>query len=96
MSTQVRALIWVEGTVQGVGYRWWVTQHAERLGLVGHARNLSDGRVEIEAQGGSEAVQELIDMVTERRPRARRPGYTTGCLVEHHPPRPRAAGFHPW
>ena len=60
MSDQAHVVVWVEGNVQGVGYRWWVTQHAEDLGLIGHARNLGDGRVEIEAQGPKAAVDELI------------------------------------
>ncbi|HRL49980.1 MAG TPA: acylphosphatase [Propioniciclava sp.] len=96
MSDQAHVVVWVEGNVQGVGYRWWVTQHAEDLGLIGHARNLGDGRVEIEAQGPKAAVDELIALVTERRPRARRPGHLTGFLVEHRPLRRDSAGFHPW
>ena len=42
------------------------------------------------------AVDELIALVTERRPRARRPGHLTGFLVEHRPLRRDSAGFHPW
>ena len=96
MSEQAHVVIWVEGAVQGVGYRWWVTQHAERLGVSGHARNLGDGRVEIDAQGPSDAVDALVALVTERRPQSRRPGHTAGFLVEHRSLGAQTGSFRPW
>ena len=50
-----RALIRLDGYVQGVGFRGWTQSVARELGVVGSARNLSDGRVEIDAQGSTEA-----------------------------------------
>ena len=49
----------VRGTVQGVGYRWFVLRHARRLGVAGYVRNLLDGRVEVAAHGPAEALGEL-------------------------------------
>lgn len=49
----------VHGTVQGVGFRWWVWRHATRLGLRGLARNLRDGSVEVIADGPERALAEL-------------------------------------
>ena len=43
--------MFVRGAVQGVGFRWWTRARALELGLVGHARNTADGRVEVVAQG---------------------------------------------
>lgn len=49
----------VSGRVQGVGYRWFARGEATRLGLVGYAANLPDGRVEVMAEGDSPALDAL-------------------------------------
>jgi acylphosphatase len=41
----------VSGRVQGVGYRFFTCEAAERHGIGGYARNLRDGRVEVYAVG---------------------------------------------
>jgi len=41
----------VSGQVQGVGFRYYVNKMARRYNLTGWVRNLSDGRVEIMAEG---------------------------------------------
>jgi acylphosphatase len=51
----------VRGRVQGVGFRWWVRETAERLGLEGWVRNRRDGAVELVASGPSEAVARLAE-----------------------------------
>ena len=54
----VRAL--VSGQVQGVGFRWYCTEEAQKLGLVGRVSNLADGDVEVLAQGSADAVSQLV------------------------------------
>jgi len=46
----------MSGLVQGVGYRFFAVRAARGLGISGFARNLPDGRVEVVAQGSSDAL----------------------------------------
>ena len=46
----------VRGRVQGVAFRAHARHEAQRLGLVGHARNLDDGSVEVHAFGDADAL----------------------------------------
>jgi acylphosphatase len=57
--------------VQGVGYRWFARETAERLGVVGWVRNLPDGSVEGEAEGGETAVNEFMQLLKKSHPYAR-------------------------
>src|SRR3954464_2867055 len=52
----------VRGRVQGVGYRMWVEDTAERLGLEGWVRNRRDGSVEAVFAGPEEAVADMIKL----------------------------------
>jgi acylphosphatase len=70
----VRATVTVRGRVQGVGFRWWTRARALELGLVGHARNTSDGRVEVVAQGSRGAVDRLVALLGEQPSTSHRPG----------------------
>jgi acylphosphatase len=50
----------VFGKVQGVYFRHSARIEARRLAIRGMARNLPDGSVEVLAQGGAAAVEELL------------------------------------
>ena len=57
---QARLTAWVEGRVQGVGFRWWARARALELGLAGWAENLEDGRVRVTAEGAPASCGELL------------------------------------
>ncbi len=62
----------VEGHVQGVGFRAYVLERANRLSLTGWVRNLSEGGVEVTAEGARPALEKfLADLY-------RGPGIVTG------------------
>jgi acylphosphatase len=61
----------VSGRVQGVFYRASARQQALRLGLTGHARNLSDGRVEVLAYGEAAALEALERWLWQGPPAAK-------------------------
>ena len=47
----------VTGRVQGVGFRYFAFDAAQREGLHGHVRNLDDGSVEAVAEGEAESLE---------------------------------------
>ena len=57
---KVRAHVYVSGRVQGVFFRSQTADIAQRLGINGWVRNLSDGRVEALFEGEKEQVEEEI------------------------------------
>jgi len=57
----VRARILIEGRLQGMNFRYETQTQATRLGLAGFVRSLSDGRIEIQAQGDKDNVESLLD-----------------------------------
>ena len=59
-GSRVRARLRVTGRVQGVFYRQSTVTEAGRLGLAGSVRNLSDGSVEVVAEGARDAVEGLV------------------------------------
>ncbi|SHJ72682.1 acylphosphatase [Dethiosulfatibacter aminovorans DSM 17477] len=55
----------VKGRVQGVGFRYFTTQWAERFHITGWVRNLYDGSVEIEAEGKMEDLDDFMKKIKE-------------------------------
>lgn len=60
MKKSVR--LYIEGTVQGVFYRAFVKENAERYNVKGFVRNLEDGRVEVFLEGNSDDVNKMIEI----------------------------------
>jgi acylphosphatase len=55
----------IHGKVQGVGYRFFATRVARRLGLKGIIQNLRDGSVEAKVEGDQEKIDEWIEQLRE-------------------------------
>jgi acylphosphatase len=51
---------YISGRVQGVGYRFFAWDAAERQGVTGYVRNLRDGRVEVYAMGTGAQLAALL------------------------------------
>ena len=49
-----------QGRVQGVGFRYYARDVANRCRLTGWVRNLPDGSVELEAQGPADLVDTFV------------------------------------
>ena len=83
MSTAVD--VTVTGRVQGVSFRWYAVQEANRLGVTGWVRNEPDGSVAGHFEGDPAAVEEMVDWCREGpRPAqvqrvVRRDGAVTGA-----------------
>jgi acylphosphatase len=56
----MRVRVVVRGRVQGVGFRWFVREHARALGLSGRVTNRPDGTVDVEAEGDQAAIEKLM------------------------------------
>jgi acylphosphatase len=61
----------VIGDVQGVGYRLYVQRYARDLNLQGYAENLTDGRVEVVAEGHEVDLERLLHWLRRGPPHAR-------------------------
>lgn len=60
MKEKVRTHLFISGTVQGVFFRAHTRNVAQASGLTGWVRNLTDGRVEVIAEGGRDWVMKFI------------------------------------
>lgn len=69
--TRVRRAATVRGRVQGVSFRWFTRQEADRLRLTGWVRNEADGTVRLEVQGPSPDVETFLGTLREGPPHAR-------------------------
>lgn len=55
-----RAHLLIEGRVQGVFYRAFTRELAQKLGLRGWVKNNSDGKVEAVMEGSRELIEQAI------------------------------------
>lgn len=77
----VRLHATIEGHVQGVSFRYFVTRVAEGLGVTGWVRNRYDGNVEVIAEGSRSSLDRLLVELREGPPQA----FVTGLKHEWLP-----------
>ncbi|NLG99892.1 MAG: acylphosphatase [Chloroflexi bacterium] len=56
----VRLHAFIDGLVQGVGFRMFVQDYAHSFGLTGFVRNTYDGQVEVVAEGDHQTLENLL------------------------------------
>ena len=69
--SQARVIVCFKGRVQGVWFRAYTKQQADRHQVYGWVRNRSDGSVEALFEGTEVAVKTVIDACQEGPPSAR-------------------------
>jgi acylphosphatase len=79
----------VSGRVQGVGFRFFAEAAAAREGLHGWVQNLSDGRVEVWAEGEAESIERFERNIAHGPPGAR----ISDIEIEETVPTSRSSGF---
>ena len=62
----IRIAACAQGRVQGVGYRYFVTDCAHETGITGFVKNMPDGSVTIVAEGRDDAVDRFIRRIHAR------------------------------
>ncbi len=55
-----RVRIIVDGRVQGIGFRYYVSKKAREHDIKGYVRNMYDGRVEIDAEGENDNLHRFM------------------------------------
>jgi acylphosphatase len=63
LITMMRITVCAKGRVQGVGYRYFVTDCARESGVSGFVKNMPDGSVTIVAEGSDDALDTFVRMV---------------------------------
>ena len=54
--------LYIDGTVQGVFFRNFIKENAEKEDVRGFVRNLEDGRVEVFLEGDNDKVDKVIEI----------------------------------
>ena len=63
VNRRMQLYIMISGKVQGVGFRYFTKRSAKELGLVGYAKNLPNGQVEVVAEGNKLELGQFIKLV---------------------------------
>jgi len=70
LPTSSACRLLISGRVQGVSFRYYMREAAQKLGVSGWCRNLSDGRVEALVCGSPEQLTAMQDWAWQGPPEA--------------------------
>jgi acylphosphatase len=84
----IRRRVYYSGDVQGVGFRYTARSLGRQREVGGFVRNLSDGRVELVAEGEEAEVRAFLGEVDEAMG-----GYICGARVVEEAPTGEFTGF---
>jgi acylphosphatase len=73
--------VYYSGSVQGVGFRYTAQGLASGFAVAGHVRNLTDGRVELVAEGAADQVDGFLAALARRMT-----GYIEDVVVTEQAP----------
>ena len=62
-DNSARAEIIANGLVQGVGFRYYIIRHADKLGLKGYTQNLYTGEVLTVVEGERSLIEDLYNKI---------------------------------
>ena len=83
MEDKTRVHVFVNGEVQGLGFRQAIADKATEQGVTGWVRNLPDGRVEAVLEGPRDEVYRVVGLCRAGPKGAR----VDGVQVDREPPR---------
>ncbi|HYI44566.1 MAG TPA: acylphosphatase [Actinomycetota bacterium] len=83
MEDKTRVHVFVNGEVQGLGFRQAIADKAIEQGVTGWVRNLRDGRVEAVLEGPRDEVYRVVGLCRAGPKGAR----VDGVQVDREPPR---------
>jgi len=63
-----RYSIKISGIVQGIGYRYFVSNRAKKLDITGWVKNLDTGEVEINAEGTDDKLEIFVHVIKTNHP----------------------------
>jgi acylphosphatase len=89
MTDEIAIRATIRGEVQGVNYRAWTKEEAERRGLAGWVRNMPDGTVLAQFAGPRDKVDDMLAACREGPRDAR----VSSIETERVDPPPAIQGF---
>lgn len=70
MNQLIGVEITVSGLVQGVGFRYYILNNANSIGVNGYVHNLMNGSVFIKAEGNEDQIEKIIKVAQKGPPRS--------------------------